>query len=129
VIDVLPWQTKPLGTGMRHFWGMPRAMRGTTPLDLARELLSSEHRHLAPGSPLPMLATLVQHWLEGTAWAFLLAAMHGTSWKMSHPAASDEATISDATRSITKHAAADAATWSFMVVAVERIVKQIKGDA
>jgi hypothetical protein len=105
VIDALPWQTKPLGTGMRHFWGMPRAMRGTTPLDLARELLRREHRHLAPGSPLPMLVRLVQHCLEGTAWAFLLAAMHGTSWKMLHPAASDEATISDA-RSITKHSAA-----------------------
>jgi hypothetical protein len=115
VIYALPWQTKPLGTGMRHFWGMPRAMRGTTPLDLASELLSREHRHLAPGSPLPMFARLVQHCLEGTAWAFLLAAMHGTSWKMSHPAAWDVPTISDATRSITKHTAADTAAWCFMV--------------
>ncbi|KAG0599244.1 hypothetical protein M758_12G138100 [Ceratodon purpureus] len=83
----LPWQTKPLGTAMRHFWGMPRAMRGTTPFDFARGWLSREHRHLAPGSPLPMLAMLVQHCLDGMTFAFLLAAMHGTSWKMSHPAA------------------------------------------
>lgn len=78
---------------MRHFWGMPRAIRGATPCDLARGWLRREHRHLAPGSPLPMPAMLEQHCLDGITLAFLLAATHGVSLRMSQPAAWDVTTI------------------------------------
>ena len=97
-------------------------MLGTTPLDLASGLLSREHRHLAPATPTPMLAMLAQHCRDGATLAFLAAAMHGTIWKMSQPAASDvETAISDATSSTIKHTAAAAVAWSF-------IMAQVGGD-
>ena len=108
----IPWQVNPRGTGMPHFWGMPRAIRGTTPCDLARGWLTSEHKHLAPLMPLPMLPTLLQHWLDGFTAPFLLAATQGIIWKTSHPAPSDDTTISEATRRL-KHRAA--ASRSFML--------------
>jgi len=91
---------------MPHFWGIPRAMRGTTPCDLARGWLTREHKHLAPAIPLPMVATLLQHWVDGLTPLLLLAATQGIIWKMSHPAASEGLAISDATSRTRQSAAA-----------------------
>jgi len=62
---------------------------------------------------------LPQHAAVGATCAFLLAATHGASCKMSHVAACDVVTaISDATSMSVQRAAA---TWSFMVVELAQI--------
>ena len=53
----------PLGTAMRHFCGMPRAMCGATPLESARRWLSREHKHLL----LVVLCPCWRCWCS-TAW-------------------------------------------------------------
>ena len=94
------------GTGMPHFLGMPRAIRGTTPCELASWWLTREHKHLAPLIPVPNLPTSLQHWLDGFTALFLLATTQGIIWKTSHPAASDDTTISEVMRSAKQRAGA-----------------------
>ncbi len=58
------------------------AILGWTPCDLASGLLRSEHKQLAPAGPLPMAATLLQHWRDGGTLRLLEAGRHGASWKI-----------------------------------------------
>ncbi len=76
-----------------------------------------QHRAQALGARQPLAhgGDVGAALLGGRDSGFLLAAMHGTIWKMSQPAASEVTTISDATSSITKHATAAAVVpWSFI---------------
>ena len=106
---------------MPHFWELPRAIQGTTPCDLASVWLRREHKQPAPLIPspmLPMLPTLLQHWLDGFSALFLLAATHGIIWKTSHREASDDTAISEDRRRVKQrasvsrgHLSAEASCW------------------
>lgn len=102
----VPLHMKPLGTGNRHFLGMPSATRGFTPWLRATSDVYSEHKHLILDAPLASSLTLLQHVKLGRMAPFLLAGVHVTSWTRLHPSAICIADCMASITSTTKPAAA-----------------------